>query len=69
MLAILCLLASDCVLKTSEVYIHPCNRDWISKSLETKIELSIGCSQVNGRRVYRLDSLEYLYEKGVVKRD
>lgn len=45
-----------------EPYIPVCNRDYSDLSLSTKIELSIGCSKVNGQDAYRESRLLDIYE-------
>jgi hypothetical protein len=57
---IMCFLAATECFKQAEIKVHPCDRDWSEKSLEAKIEATIGCSVVNGRQVYtsyKLDSI------------
>lgn len=50
-------------LPVKKEVIHPCKRDWSMLQLEQKIELTIGCSRVNGEYVYGFEKLEKIYEK------
>lgn len=45
-----------------EPYTHVCNRDFTNLSLETKLELSIGCSEVNGGFAYSNSKLNRIFE-------
>ena len=40
-----------------------CYENWDNLNLNQKIELSIGCSQVNGRRVYFGNKLKRIYNE------
>lgn len=48
-------------IPTPKKTIHPCKKDWSMLQLEQKIELSIGCSTVNGEYVYSFEKLERIY--------
>lgn len=62
MIKLICLLfASECVVKAPEAYTHPCDRDWSKHSLEAKLDASIGCSTVNGKRAMLSRELEELW--------
>jgi len=50
-------------IPTPKKTIHPCKRDWSMLQLEQKIELSIGCSTVNGKYVYGKRKLVGIYEE------
>lgn len=43
-------------------YVHPCERYIEHLSLKTKIAISMGCSKVKGRRLYKKSYLEELTE-------
>lgn len=47
--------------KPYQMPVDICDKDWSQKSLEAKIELAIGCSKVNGRRVYSYNKMERIY--------
>ena len=44
-------------------YVHPCDRDWEHKTLETKLDAAMCCSTVNGRYACKTGALERLYKK------
>ena len=57
------LLILNLLFPSKPEYVHPCERDRDILSLETKIEMSIGCSYIGTRTAYSSAKLEYVYEK------
>lgn len=45
-------------------YIHPCERDFRKLTVESRIEMAIGCSTVRKRQVYSNEKLEDLWKNG-----
>jgi hypothetical protein len=63
LIKILALLFSSSGTYTKSIPV--CERDVSHLSLETKIEVAIGCSTVNGRKVYLTSNIERLIDEQV----